>query len=356
MAYKKELDYMNGIGCLLVVLIHVLSIAVTRADRSSPLAAAAYLLWRLSACAVPMFLYTGGVKMARQFGDARLSPKIYFRYILRRFTKIYLPYAAWTAIYYLCYLRINYVRGGVGEFVSYLLKGDLSAQFYYVAVVMQFYLLMPLWVWMLRHVRAYTALGVSLMLRLFMLQLPAVLTSFGIEFAYTHHLFLPYLVFWAAGLYAGKYYDVLLPTVRERPTLIISTLVIAGYGCLSLREYVTGQVLFDLNQIKIFTDLLSVLLLHGAALKLTESEGRLAGLLGRVHRASFSVFLSHCLLLTLVTVLLENAGVTRLSILLPARFLTCYTLPFLLYFVLHQISAWWKKRVRRAFPWRYRRR
>ena len=140
MAHKKELDYMNGAGCLLVVLIHVLSIGVNSADRSSPFAAAVYLPWRLAACAVPMFLYTGAVKMARQFGDVPLTSKVYFRYIRRRFTKIYLPYAVWNTVYYLYFLRIGYVRGGVREFASYLFIGNLSAQFYYVVVIMQFYL------------------------------------------------------------------------------------------------------------------------------------------------------------------------------------------------------------------------
>ncbi len=345
MAHKKELDYMNGIGCLLVVLIHVLSIGVNRADRSSPLAAAVYLLWRLAACAVPMFLYTGAVKMARQFGDARLTPGVYFRYILRRFTKIYLPYAAWVVVYYLFFLRIGYVRGGVGELASYLLIGNLSAQFYYVVVIMQFYLLMPLWVWMLRHVRAYAAIGVSLMIRLCMLQLPAVLTGLGIEFPYTNRIFPAYLVFWVAGLYAGKYYDAFTPTTRERPVQAVSILTVAVYACLTLREYVTGEPLFDLDQIKIFTDLLSVVLLHGAALKLTESDGPLTRALGWVHRASFSVFLSHCLFLTAVTASLENAGVTRLSVLLAARFLVCYTVPFLLYYVFHRASGWRERRV-----------
>jgi len=339
MAHKKELDYMNGIGCLLVILIHVLSISISTVDRSSWLAAVVYFPWRLAACAVPMFFYTGAVKMALQFGGKPLSLRVYFRYILRRFTKIYLPYAAWTAVYYLYFLNIHYVQGGVGKFVFYLLTGNLSAPFYYVVVVMQFYLLLPLWVWMLRHVPAYLAIGISLLVRLMMLQFPAVLAGFGIEFAYTNRLFPTFLVFWVAGLYAGKYYDSFSPTTRKRSTLAISALSIAVYGYLSLRGFVTGKALFDLDQFKIFTDLMSILLLHAAALKLAESENRLTGLLSSIHRASFSVFLSHCLFLTIVTVNLENAGVTKLSVLLSARFLTCYTLPFLLYYGFRRITA-----------------
>lgn len=350
MAHKKELDYMNGVGCLLVILIHVLSVGISTVDRSSWLAAAVYLPWRLAACAVPMFFYTGAVKMALQFEDAALSPKIYFRYVLRRFTKIYLPYAAWAVVYYLYFLNIHYVQGGVRKFLSYLLLGNLSAPFYYVVVVMQFYLLLPLWVWMLRHVPAYLAVGIGLLARLCMLQLPAVLAGFGINFAYTNRLFPTFLIFWVAGLYVGKYYDAFTLTTRVRSTLVICTVGVAVYGWLSLRGFVTGKALFDLDQIKIFTDLMSILLLHAAALKLAESENRLTRLLSGIHRASFSVFLSHCLFLTIVTVNLENAGVTKLSVLLPARFLTCYTLPFLLYCAFRWITAAGSSRRRPKSP------
>lgn len=58
-----ELDYFNAIACLLVMLIHVLSLGVTELDRGSWQAAAVYLPWRLAAFAVPAFLFCGAVKL-----------------------------------------------------------------------------------------------------------------------------------------------------------------------------------------------------------------------------------------------------------------------------------------------------
>lgn len=343
MAYKKELDYMNAAGCLLVILIHVLSVGITSVDRSSWLAVLLYVPWRLSAFAVPMFLYTGAVKAARQFGDAALTPRVYFRYILRRFTKIYLPYAAWVAIYYLYFLHIHYVQGGIGEFLSYLLLGNLSSPFYYIVIVMQFYAALPLWVWMLRHVHACTAIGVSLLITLYMGQLPAVLSHFGIEFLYCDRIFPTYLVFWAVGLYAGKQYGRFSAILRERSTLVSGALVV-GISCgLSCWQYAAGVFLLNLDQMKIFADLFSVFLLQAAAQRLTECRGFLPKLLSHVHQASFTVYLSHCLFLTYVTIALQDAGIRRLAVLLPVRFLTCYTVPFLVHDVLRRVSARWKK-------------
>ena len=53
--------------------------------------------------------------------------------------------------------------------------------------------------------------------------------------------------------------------------------------------------------------------------------------LERLQRSSFFVYLSHCLFLTLATAYLQGLGVNRLSLLLAARLLVCYTVPFLLY-------------------------
>ena len=61
---KRELNDMNAIACLLVILIHVLSLGISSVTPTSWQAAVIYFPWRLAAFVVPMFLYTGAVKMA----------------------------------------------------------------------------------------------------------------------------------------------------------------------------------------------------------------------------------------------------------------------------------------------------
>lgn len=330
---------MNAVACLLVILIHVLSLGITRADPAAWQSAVIYIPWRLAAFVVPMFLFTGAVKVAWQFGEGKLSPETYLRYMLRRFQKTYLPYVAWVVIYYIYFLHINYVRGGLREFVSYLLIGNLSAPFYYIVIVMQFYALMPLWVWMLRHVRACTAILTSLLITLCMGRLGALLAHFGIAFLYTDRIFPTYLAFWVAGLYAGKHYDVFAATTRERSTRVLCVLGVAAYCAVSYWQYAAGSSIFHLDTIKLFGDLFSIFLVHAAASEVTVL-GKVPGrLLDRVYQASFFVYLSHCLFLEFATRRFQSAGVTRLSILLPARLLVCYTAPFLLYFALRRLRG-----------------
>lgn len=340
---RKELDYMNAVGCWLVILIHVLSLGITQADPAAWQTAVIYIPWRLAAFVVPMFLYTGAIKLAQQFSEREISLGMYGKYILRRFQKIYLPYVVWVVIYYLYFLRIHYVEWNFRELVSYILIGNLSAPFYYIIIIMQFYALMPLWVWMLKHVPAYAALIASLLITFCMGQFAAMLSHFGMEFLYTDRIFPTYLVYWVAGLYAGKYYDTFAPTTRKRPALAVCALGVAAYCAISYWQYAAGLYIFNIDTIKRCADLLSIVLMHAAALKLASSNGLPQKVLSKVYLASFSVYLSHCLFLTEITNRLQGAGITKLSILLPARFVVCYTAPFLLYFALRWLGGLWKK-------------
>ena len=130
MERKRELNYMNAIACLFVILIHVLSLGISSAERTSWQAAVIYFPWRLSAFVVPMFLYTGAVKMARQFMDREVTMKEYGQYFLHRIQKIYIPYVLWTVLYYLSFMKIDFVRGNLKEFLSYLLIGNLASPFF----------------------------------------------------------------------------------------------------------------------------------------------------------------------------------------------------------------------------------
>ena len=145
------LDDFNALCCLLVIMIHVMSLGITDADPTSWQGAVVFVPWLLSRCAVPGFLFSGGMKMGLELARDTLSP--YGPYILRRAKKVYFPYLFWTLFYYLCFLPIGYVRGSLAELGNYLWFGSLSAQFYYVLVVMQLYLLRPLWRQLVRHGR-----------------------------------------------------------------------------------------------------------------------------------------------------------------------------------------------------------
>lgn len=337
MKIKQELNYMNAFACLFVILIHVLSLGITSADSSSWQAAVIYFPWRLSAFVVPMFLYTGAIKMALQFMSTEITVNTCVQYYLQRIKKIYIPYVMWVIIYYACFKLIGYVRGDPHEFLSYLLIGNLSSPFYYIIIIMQFYFLMPFWIWMLKHTPAYLAIAISLLITFCMQQFSYILSLFHLTFPYSDRVFLTYIIFWTIGLYVGKHYNNFTSTLTDKPAQIVCGVVILICAILAYIQYSGHSLGLNMNDIKIVSDLLSISLTHSICLKLTHVSNMIHQSLQKVYESSFFVYLSHCLFLTLGTAILQRIGVSSLRWLLIARVCICYTFPFLFYTMYNNI-------------------
>lgn len=332
----KELDFFNAIACLLVILIHVLSVGITSLEKTSLQMAVIFLPWKLAAYVVPGFLFTGAVKMALGFGDSekRLTAGGYFRYLWRRISKIYLPYVAWVGVYYLYFLRIGWVESGIDVFLNYVWIGNLSSPFYYVVTVMQFYLLMPLWRWMTNKIPFWAAIPTAAMATLGMLYSEGILSQIGIAFPWRDRVFPSYLIFWVLGLYVGKHYDSVRETLKNHTYSVVSLLIpIALYGGGMLWQHAKGIWLFDGNVIKVFSDCMTICVMLTLCIAIADrAKDVVKKTLGFIYRASFTVYLSHCLFLQIIASAIAQYAITDIGTQLVLRALVCYTAPFLLWF------------------------
>lgn len=335
--YVEELSYFNAIACLLVVLIHVLSLGVSQAEPGSWQMAFIYIPWRLSAFVVPAFLFSGAVKMSLSFHDTP-SLQQYGKYIAGRFKKIYLPYVLWHSIYYAAFLHIHYVQGSLKDYLQQLLAGSLSSPFYYIILVMQFYLLYPFWQWLVRKVPWHTAILCAVPITFLSTQSNPFFQQFWPGFSYADRLFTSYLLFWTIGLYAGKNYGDFKKSLNL-PGAALAATVSLLFTLIAYLQSFLGKTYIDLQYFKPFSDCLSILALLYACSLIQSRCMKLKRPLLSIHKASFSVYLSHCLFLTLCTHYLQLSGVHKLSVMLPARFLACYSLPFLLYYASSALSS-----------------
>lgn len=347
----RELDYFNAISCLMVMLIHVLSLGITSLNMSSWQYAVILIPHQLAAYVVPAFLFCGAVKMSLAFRNPSSSKSGYFQYILRRFRKIYLPYAAYTIVYYIIFAHTGRLeRTGFSSLIHYLLTGTISAQFYYVIVVMQFYLLMPLWRWVTNRVPWFVGVPLALFLTLLASKGDTVLALFGRSFAYFERVFPTYLVQWVVGLYVGKHYDrVRDALIRRRGWTLSLSFITAVYVFLVYLSRTYQYWLYDFNLMRPYSDLASIAILLCLCIWLERSRlKRPKKLLAAIHSASFSVYLSHPLFLTLSTSYFQRAGITDTGALLLLRFAICFTLPFLLHLLLNQSRSLLRSAVKRT--------
>ena len=331
-----ELDYFNAICCLLVILIHVLSLGISSLARDSWQAAIVFFPWKISAFVVPAFLFSGAVKIATSL-DESWSVKKYWKYIRRRISKIYIPYVLWHTIYYFVFLKIGFASGTAKEYFNSLFWGTLSSPFYYIVIVMQFYILYPVWRYCVKKLPGYIPILASILLTFVSMESNQFLHEILPGFEFSDRLFTTYLIFWISGLYIGKYYDQFkIVLLSSKKNIVIASISVSAFILTSYFQYATSNYFFSMSYLKIFSDLLSICVLLYICLNLVQKNGLFTYTLKFVSNASFFVYLSHSLFLTLITYFLQRNGIDRISILLLWRFMITYSTPFLLYLI-------WKK-------------
>ena len=328
----EELNYFNAISCLAVILIHVLSYSVVALQKQSWQFAAVFFPWQIAAYVVPAFLFCGAVKLSFQINESKLpSWPVYMK---RRIQKVYLPYVLATVVYFLVFGIFGKLGLSLKQLLHYLLVGDVSAPLYYIIVVMQFYLLLPLWKWLVQKIPASIALPAAAMIYMLMPQEASAVTQIGVAFRYTDRVFPTYLVFWVLGLYVGKHYESVSDALNgHRKAAGCSMLLVLLFAFVSYRLNLEAKSPLGTGGMKMFSDVLTILGLLSLCLWIQQSKHeRLKKLLAAIHTVSFPVYLYHCLFLELGNGVLRRLGIRNEGLLLLMRALICYTVPFVLCF------------------------
>lgn len=208
---RTELALMNVLLCFMVIFIHVSGWGINNADRASWQYAALMIPWRLCSCAVPGFVFLSAVKAAFSADREGFS---YGKYMLSRIKRVWFPYALAVLVYFLIFVAIGWMKPSAGELARLLLDGNMSYHFYFVVIIMQFYLLVPLWRWLSKKLRepvfAVIAVAASLPIsQLFGQYLIDVIHVFykGALFPYSDRVFTTYLFWWMLGLALGANYE-----------------------------------------------------------------------------------------------------------------------------------------------------
>lgn len=328
----EELNYFNAISCLAVILIHVLSYSIVALQKQSWQFAAVFFPWQIAAYVVPAFLFCGAVKLSFQINENKLpSWPVYMK---RRIQKVYLPYVVATVVYFLVFGIFAKLELSPKQLLHYLLVGDVSAPLYYIIVVMQFYLLLPLWKWLVQKIPASIALPAAAMIYMLMPQEASAVTQIGVAFRYTDRVFPTYLVFWVLGLYVGKHYESVSDALNgHRKAAGCSMLLVLLFAFVSYRLNLEAKSPLGTGGMKMFSDVLTIIGLLSLCLWILQSKHeRVKKLLAAIHTVSFPVYLYHCLFLELGNGALRRLGIRNEGLLLLMRALICYTVPFVLCF------------------------
>lgn len=146
--YLPSIKYIRGISMLGVVAIHVGSQYLTNPTPNLHLVALLEIVSRFS---VPIFFFISAFGLFYKIDLT--APFSYGNFLRRRFKAVLLPYLFWSAFYI---IHDNYFYGsGIPSFeyaLQILFFGLAKYQLYFLVILVWFYLLMPLWIKILRNI------------------------------------------------------------------------------------------------------------------------------------------------------------------------------------------------------------
>jgi peptidoglycan/LPS O-acetylase OafA/YrhL len=231
---------------------HTLAIFLYRPDLTGGPALVSAFLLILVRYAVPMFIFITGLVLFYNHGPGEFK---YREFISKRFTQIFIPYAAWTAIYYFW----SGTRSGSGlshtltDLVRLTVSGDACYHLWFMVAIIQFYLLFPFFRWFILKFkdRAIPTLSLCLLAYIALMwfntysapqlyeqtQLPLLKTLL----AYRDRIFISWFFYFLLGGYAGLYVRklrIILTAVQK----INVWIYLLSFGLVLLAVVKTGQI------------------------------------------------------------------------------------------------------------------
>lgn len=296
---KPEIAVLNVLFCLLVVFIHILSEQIAGLNKSAPAYYLIYVPWRLAAFVMQGFVVLSGVKFFIKFGKDDFD---YLSFIKNRFLKIYVPYVIWVVAYYLYFCYLKFYMFSFSELLNFIWVGNVVSPFYFIIVIMQFYLLMPLWIMLIKKTDACLLIPASVFIMLIMK---------GMNINYNDRIFTTYLAYWIIGCCVGANYEKLKELLNRNKVFIavvcaaamisdavLSSVNIAGKGSFSFLE-----------TLHVFYCVAIILFLFGISGKLKNPI--LFNIVKKLDSLSFGIFLSHCFFIYMVNDIMAQYEVNR---------------------------------------------
>jgi len=294
---KPEIGILNVLMCLAVVFIHVSGEAVTNFIKPSAASLLIYIPWKLSAFAVPGFIFVSGMKQMLSY-----ERHSYGKYLLGRLKGVVLPYIIWNVVYYAYFVSHGYYTFSFHEFLQSILYGTLSAQFYFVVIIIQFYLLRPLWKLIVDRYHPLPVLGCAMIVTL--------ICSQYIPFWFSDRLLFAYPVFWLAGCYAAKYYDTFTHTLKRFKTEVTGLFLFFGTALILFTYLTFCQLVFFgfLGILQTAYSLSAICAAYLLCMYIPEIKW-----LKLLDASSYGIYLMHCLVLIIADDFINRIGITSVK-------------------------------------------
>lgn len=314
----RRLLLLNGVSIVGVIFFHAVGWAFTAmlfwADRygvqaadqiGTPYYYLLRLIEQLIVFCLPAFLFVSGYFIA--FATGRNQQTVGWRLVGLRIRDLLIPYSLWTLVCWLLFLfEARFLDGrnySIGQYVGMYLTGSSDPAYYYVPLLIQFYLLSPLFVWWAKRKPAILLLVVVL------LQLAAQLqyypSLFGLDLPYADFLpkwlFLTKILWFPMGIVAGFHLKSLQNWLaRYRQACLAAALLLIPIGVVEWEWMQTYSGQMWAQHRETLVDSLFAVAVIFAFLGYYQTKLPLANWLEELGSRSFGIYLIHTLVMTYV--------------------------------------------------------
>lgn len=310
---KYELNLMNVFFCILVVFIHIASEAISTLKVDSWQFLIIYIPHKLSSFVVYGFIFISAMKLfIKDINKINL-----LEYYKNRLKKIVFPYCISVCIYYVYFVLNNYFKFDLIELFKYIINGNLVAHFYFIIIIVQFYLLLPVWKLILKKIKPSIMIIASFIITIIMSEkLPVLIKCLLNEsdFIYNDRIFTTYLFYWIFGMYAGTYYNKFCALLRKYKKILIFSFSILAflYIYINYNFVINGMFAKYLNVLQNIYVTISILFFYSLFLKISQMTN-MAEKVKTLNDASYDIYLYHVMAIFIITDLLNKHCIYRVS-------------------------------------------
>lgn len=317
---KTEISMLNILLCLMVVFIHVSSAPVSQLNKESFQYVSVMVPWRLSAFVVQGFIFLSGLKFFIK-GTENFN---YLQFLKKRIKTIIIPYLIWVMVYYVYFCSIGYFPFSIKDYIIYVINGSIVSPFYFIVAIVQFYVLMPLWIKLFSIIDKKILVALSFIIMILAKRYLPILI--GDSFLYYDRIFTTYLFYWVFGCAAGLNYESFKNFASKTFLFSASAFAIIAIAnsYFSLQSFAHGQYVPFLENLHVVYCIAAILFTFGLFTILSNKGIELNGLLKNIDASSFYIYLSHCFVMNIVNHIIELCGIYSIGKAYLIRFLCVY--------------------------------
>lgn len=319
----NEIFYMTSILTCMVVLIHTGVEPSGYYDMGSLFNILVFSGQKLMSFAVPGFIFLSAFKLfySKSFS---FSLKSYGDFMYKRITKIFIPYSVFALVYYMYFVSNKYSSFDLKELLlGIFLRGDISAPFYFVIVIFQFYMLTPVFSAVFQRVSFKVAvpiaIAVNMLIKEFIVGSQVYFDLSVVDFyvRYNDRIFISYISYWVIGGYAGLLYQDFKATILKHRSKLgfACILIVLAHTALSYFKY-TGLLEYKYAEAgHVVFCIASILFTYNNSLALEFLDIKLLrSLASGYSKISYYVYLSHVLFIYMVDNAMNDALVEKIYV------------------------------------------